>query len=250
MNLDGMAVVVIVLLSGFALFAGQARGDDTKGAPATRPIEEKLKAQADQVEKRSPAAAKAFNDDIASVAATGIVERAPKVGDKAELFELPDSDGKTIKVADLLKTGPVVISWYRGGWCPYCNISLHGLVEAEPKIRQLGATLVAITPESPDYSAKTIKDDGLTFQVLTDKGNQVAHQYRIAYKIPEQTSARMKSFKIDLAARDGDDSDELPLPATFVVDRDGIIRYAFVNADYRKRAEPADVLEALGKLKK
>jgi peroxiredoxin len=144
----------------------------------------------------------------------------------------------------------VVLTWYRGGWCPFCNISLHGLVAVEPTIRELGATLVAITPETPDYTAKTIKADALTFEVLSDRGNQVAHEYRIAYKIPEQVSARMKASKLDLATRNGDTSDELPLAVTYIVDRDGTIRWAFVDADYRKRAEPADVVEALRKLKK
>jgi peroxiredoxin len=237
--------IIIGLLSLTRL----AWGDD--GAkPTTRPVEEQLKAKADEAVKKSPEVAKVITDGIAEVAATCIDENAPNVGDKATLFELPDAGGRMVKLADLLKKGPVVLTWYRGGWCPYCNISLRGLVEAEPSIRQLGATLVAITPETPDYAENTIKADALTYEVLSDSGNRVAHQYRIAYKVPEQVSARMKTFKIDLAVRNGDTSDELPLPATYVIDQEGTIRWAFVDADYRKRAEPADVVEALRKLKK
>ena len=237
------------IIIGLVSLTGPAWGDD--GAkPTTRPVEEQLKAKADEAVKRSPEAAKVFADGIAEVAATCIDEFAPNVGDKAGLFELPDAGGRMLKLADLLKKGPVVLTWYHGGWSPYCNISLRGLVEAEPSIRQLGATLVAITPETPDYAEKTIKADALTYEVVSDAGNRVAHQYRIAYKVPEPVSARMKASKIDLAVRNGDTSAELPLPATYVIDQEGTIRWAFVDADYRKRAEPADVVEALRKLKK
>src|SRR5271156_813812 len=173
-----------------------------------RPVEKDLKEMAENVKKKAPDAAKVFEDGIAEVAKSGVVKAAPKIGDRVELFELPDASGKTVKLADLLAKGPVVLTWYRGGWCPYCNISLHGLVEVEPTIRELGATLVAITPETPDYTAKTIKADALTFEVLSDRGNKVAHEYCIAYKIPEQVSARMKASKLDLATRNGDTSDE------------------------------------------
>lgn len=251
MNLKIAGNVLFGALIAFAMPIGRAQGDAAAVCkPATRPVEEQLKAKSDELVKKAPEAARVFECGIAEVAATGIVQKAPKVGDKAELFELPNATGHVIKLADLLKKGPVVLTWYRGGWCPFCDISLHGLLAVEPTIRQLGATLVAITPEAPDYTAKTIKADALTFEVLSDKGNQVAHRYRIAYKIPEQISARMKASKLDLAARNGDNSDELPLAVTYIVDQDGTIRWAFVDADYRKRAEPADVVEALRKLRK
>ena len=240
------------LLSAVAMVncavVGVASAQDSS-TQADRPVEKALKTMSDGVMKKAPNAARMFDDGIKEVAATGIVDKAPKVGDKAELFELPDATGKIVKLEDLLAKGPVVLTWYRGGWCPYCNIGLRGLVKAEPQIRQLGATLVAITPETPDNSAKTVKTDGLTFVVLSDKGNAVASRYKIAYKLPAQISAGMKAHKVDLAKFNGDDSDVLPLPVTYVVDRDRTIRWAFVNADYRLRAEPADVVEALKKLK-
>jgi peroxiredoxin len=245
-----LASKLFAAILGLSMMTGTVRGEEANaGEPATRPVEAQLKAKADEFAQKSPEAAKVAEDGIAQVAATGIVEQAPKVGDKASLFELPDSSGQVVKLADLLSKGPVVLTWYRGGWCPFCNISMRGLVQAEPTIRKLGATLVAITPETPDYTAQTIKADALTFEVLSDKGNQVAHQYRIAYKVPDKVSERMKVFHLDLAKRNGDTSDELPLPATFIIDREGTIRWTFVDADYRKRAEPSDVVEALRNLK-
>jgi peroxiredoxin len=223
--------------------------DAGKGA-TTRPVEQQLRAIAEGGTKKSPEASKTFEEGIAQVAATGIVEKAPKVGDKVDMFELPNASGKTVKLADLLKNGPVVLTWYRGGWCPYCNVSLRSLVQAEPKVRELGGTLVAISPETPDYASKTVKADEIPFEVLSDKGNKVAEKYRIAFKVPDATMDRMKSFKLDLNERNGEDSGTLPLTATFVIDRAGIIQWAFVSADYRKRAEPSDVIEALMKLKK
>jgi peroxiredoxin len=215
-----------------------------------RPVEKKLNEVAAGAKQKAPDVARTFEEGVAEVASRGIVAKAPKVGDKAELFALADASGTTVTLEALLKKGPVVLTWYRGGWCPYCNIALRGLLEVEPQIHALGATLVALSPETPENVEKTSKADALTFEVLSDKGNGVARAYRIVYKLPEKTSALMKGFKLDLAKRNGDGSDELPLAATFVVDTDRTIRWAFVDADYRKRAEPADVVEALKKLKR
>ncbi|HWE96579.1 MAG TPA: peroxiredoxin-like family protein [Tepidisphaeraceae bacterium] len=245
-----MKKALLLSVALLSVAASVVKADDAANQPTTRPVEIQLNGMAAGFSQKMPEANKTLEAGIAEIAATGIVEKAPKVGDKAELFELPDATGKTVKLEDLLKNGPVVLSWYRGGWCPYCNISLHGLVDAEPKIRELGATLVAITPETPDNASKTIKADAIPFTVLSDQGNKVADKYRIAYKVPHATLERMKSSKLDLTDRNGDDSGTLPLAATFVVDRHGIIRWEFVSADYRKRAEPADVLQALRELKK
>lgn len=219
-------------------------------APPNRPVEKQLKEMAEGIRKNAPDAAQVFDDGVKQIAATGIVGRAPKVGDTIKMFELPDSSGKQVRLSDLLVRGPVVLTWYRGGWCPYCNIGLRGLLQVEPMIREQGATLVAVTPELPDMAADTMKRNDLTFIVLTDKGNDVARQYKIVYRVPEAMSATMKAFKVDLAKRNGDASDELPLSVTYVIDQRGVIRWAFVDADYRKRAEPSDVVEALKALKR
>jgi peroxiredoxin len=233
--------LVGILVIGAAV---AVHGQDNASS-SDRPVEKQLKEMAEGVKKNAPDAAQVFEDGIKQIAATGIVERAPKVGDMAKMFELPDSSGNSVRLADLLKRGPVVLTWYRGGWCPYCNISLRGLLQAEPKIREQGATLVALTPELPDMAADTAKKNALTFVVLTDKGNDVARQYKIAYRVPDHMLALMKAFKVDLVSRNGDTSDELPLGVTYVIDPKGVIRWSFVDADYRKRAEPSDVIEAL-----
>ena len=182
-------------------------------------------------------------------ASPGVVDRALKVGDRAPDFELPDPAGKKVKLSELLARGPVVVTWYRGGWCPYCNIALRGFHKRLPEIRSAGASLVAISPETPDNSLSTAEKNHLEFEVLSDQGNKVARAYGVAYKIPKVVADQFKG-RLDLAKYNGDDSGELPLGVTYVIDREGIIRYAFVDADYRKRAEPSDVLAALRNLEK
>ena len=169
------------------------------------------------------------------------------MGDKAPDFELPDGSGNKVKLSKMLETGPVVVTWYRGGWCPYCNIALMGFQDVLLEIKAQGASLVAISPETPDNTMKTSETDKLGFEVVSDKANKVAHAYGVAYKLPPAIAGMMKDR---LAKQNGDDSNELPLGATYVIDREGVIRYAFVDHDYRKRAEPSAVVAALKALKK
>ena len=178
-----------------------------------------------------------------------MTDKALKVGDHAPEFQLPSASGKKVKLSELISRGPVVVTWYRGGWCPYCNIALRGFHKALPEIPAEGATLVAISPETPDNSLTTVEKNHLDFEVLSDRGNKAAHAYGVAYKIPTVIGEQFKG-RLDLAKHNGDGSGELPLGATYIIDRDGIIRYAFVDADYRKRAEPSAVLEVLRGLNK
>lgn len=188
-----------------------------------------------------------YRDGIASVEKSGILKSAKNVGDRAPDFTLHNSLGKSSSLADVLKKGPVVLTWYRGGWCPYCNLTLNRLQQELPKFKAEGANLVALTPELPDKSLSTREKHGLAFEVLSDIGNKVAREYGIVFKLTTDVAANyQKNF--DLHSFNGDESDELPLPATYVIDREGIIRYAFVDADYRKRAEPAEIIEALKNL--
>ncbi len=182
------------------------------------------------------------------LARSGLVERCLKVGDRVPAFELPDANGKTVRLSDLLQHGPVVVAFYRGGWCPYCNLELRALQKSLAEIEKLGAQLVAISPQTPDSSLSTQQKDDLQFQVLSDKHNAVARQFVLVFTLPEEIRTIYKGFGHDLAARNGDDSFELPFPATYVIDQDRIIRFAFVNADYTKRAEPADILAVLREL--
>jgi peroxiredoxin/YHS domain-containing protein len=213
-----------------------------------------LQSQLDALKKKFNESApadrvKVYEDGIRQVAASGALENALKVGAKAPDFSLADASGKSTRLADLLKDGPVVLTWYRGGWCPYCNLQLRAYQHALPKFTAAGARLVALSPELPDNSLTTKEKEGLQFAVLSDKGNAVARQYGVAYRLPDELIAAFKG-RLDLPRLNGDDSWELPLAATYLIGQDGTIAYAFIDADYRKRAEPAALLEALEKLRR
>jgi peroxiredoxin len=170
---------------------------------------------------------------------------ALKLGDHVEDFFLPDAHGEPVRIQSLLETGPVVISFYRGRWCPYCNPELRRL-ERLPEINALGASLVAISPQLPDNSLSTAEENTLTFPVLSDVGNVIARRFGIVFKLPDVLLDAYKTFNHGLTDVDGHEgARELRMPATFVLDRSGIIRLAFVDEDYTKRLDPQDILEAL-----
>ncbi|MEM9092419.1 MAG: peroxiredoxin-like family protein [Cyanobacteria bacterium P01_F01_bin.53] len=180
-----------------------------------------------------------------NLAASGIIDRSLKVGDRIPAITLPDATGKSFSVQEALAQGPVVIAFYRGGWCPYCNLELKALQQVLPEIKAAGATLIAISPETPDNSLSTQEKNELTFTVLTDDKNAVSRELGLVFALPEELRPIYSSFGIDIPAYNGDESFELPVPATYVVAPDGSIVYAFADADYTKRAEPADVVSAL-----
>ena len=186
----------------------------------------------------------AFEQGIKEVADSGVLDSALKVGDRAPDFELPDARGSLVRSADLLAQGPIVVTWYRGGWCPYCNLQLRAYQEVLPELKSAGAQLVAISPETADNSLTTLQKNELDFVVLSDVGLGVAEAFGVAYRLPEVVEAKFKG-RLDLPASNGDDSWRLPLSATYVIDRDGVVRWAYVTEDYRERAEPSDVVEAV-----
>jgi peroxiredoxin len=218
---------------------------------ADETLREKLAARAAESAKSGdPAVQAAFARGIDAVAESGILDRVKKVGDQAPDFALKNAAGTEIKLSDLLKDGPVVLTWYRGGWCPYCNIALAALQEKLPEIKAAGARLVALTPELPDKSLSTKEKNALTFEVLTDLNHAVARQYGIVFELtPEVRDLYKKHF--DLTEFNGADAGDgtLPLAATYIIGTDGVIRSVFVDADYRKRVEPAEIVAALEMLK-
>jgi peroxiredoxin len=177
--------------------------------------------------------------------ASGILERAMKSGDIAPDFALPGADGHMVALKDLLKTGPVVVSFYRGGWCPYCNLELRALQAVLPQIAARGATLLAISPQTADQSLSTAEKNELAFPVLSDSGSTVASAFGIAFDLAEELRPIYTQFNHALPVMNGTDSWVLPIPATYVIAQDGSIAFAFVDVDYRKRLEPVAVLEAL-----
>ncbi|HEX4208238.1 MAG TPA: peroxiredoxin-like family protein [Ktedonobacteraceae bacterium] len=177
--------------------------------------------------------------------ASGIAGKSAKVGDQAPDFTLPNVDGNTVQLAQLLARGPVVLVFYRGAWCPYCNIALHTYQAVLPAIEQAGATLVAISPQTPDNSLSFAEKLELRYPVLSDSGNAVARKYGLVFKISADVQEVYKKIGMDLTTYNGDASWELPMPGTFVIAQDGTIKQAFVDADHTKRAEPSAILDAL-----
>jgi peroxiredoxin len=168
------------------------------------------------------------------------------VGDEAPDFSLPNAYGKEVRLRDLLDQGPVVLTFYRGAWCPYCNLQLRGLQEALPAIERGGARLVAVTPQKPDKSRGQVAKEGYRFEVLSDLDDRVMKAYRLYFEVPPELSkVYQQLLSLDLAEYNGEGRYVLPVPATFVIGRDGVIRAAYANVDYRMRMEPAAILSAL-----
>jgi peroxiredoxin len=174
-----------------------------------------------------------------------ILEKILTVGDTIPYFSLPNATGEIVNMRELLAQGPVVIAFYRGGWCPYCNLELRALQQALASIQGTGATLVAISPETPDNSLTTQEKNELEFQVLSDRDNQVAREFGLVFRLPASLLPIYEDFGIDLIAHNGNNHFELPIPATYVVRQDGTVKYAFANVDYTKRAEPSEIVNAL-----
>ena len=179
---------------------------------------------------------------------SGIAERTLNEGDEIPQINLPNAVGKTINVNSMLKDGPVVISFYRGAWCPYCNLELKALQNALPEIKSLDAQLIAISPNTPDNSISSIEKHELEFEVLTDAGNKIAKEFRLVFNLAEELRPIFKQFNFDVPKYNGDESWELPIPATYIVNTDGKIVHAFVNADYTKRMEPTEIISKLKEL--
>ena len=182
-------------------------------------------------------------DAIAELKKSAIINSALKVGDRIPAFSLPDVKRGLISSSELLKKGPLIVTFYRGGWCPYCNLQLHDLQLHLKEIRATGAELVAISPEKPDQTAATIKKNELDFYVLSDTDGKVSKQFGLNYPLSAELKDVYKKFGIDLELANGNKNWELPLAATYIINTQGVISYAFVDADYKKRAETLELIE-------
>jgi peroxiredoxin len=169
-----------------------------------------------------------------------------KVGDRAPAIVLKNAKGETVDISMLLKKGLVIVTFYRGGWCPYCNLELKAYQDLLPEIAAAGASLVAISPEKPDDSLSTAEKNALTFEVLSDVGQKVGRAFGLVYEFSDELRSAYQGFNLDIPAHNGTPSEwALPVSATYVIDCDGLIIYAYTDPDYRDRADPRDVLRAI-----
>lgn len=204
-------------------------------------------------EDREPSRLSAEDRRIMQTAAKKLAEKMPapglEVGEKAPDFALPNAMGEEVRLSDRLADGPVVLTFYRGAWCPYCNLELHALQSSLPAFREHGAQLIAVTPQKPDRSKEQIKEAGYEFEILSDLDSTVAKDYELYFEVPpELNELYRQKFNLDLADYNGEGRYELPVPGTFVIDRKGVIRAAFADTDYKRRMEPADILRALKRM--
>lgn len=177
--------------------------------------------------------------------ASGAAGRAKKAGDMAPAFTLKDPEGNPVSSADLLEKGPLVVSFYRGVWCPYCNMELQALEAARPQFEALGATLVAISPQTAPNSRKSVRQNRLGFPILSDVKGAVGAAFGLRFSLPDYLVDLYKGLKNDLPSFNNDPDWTLPMPARYVIAQDGTILYAEVNPDYTRRPEPEDMLPVL-----
>lgn len=199
--------------------------------------------------KPTPQALDVMHRGTAELVASGQALNAKKAGDKAPEFTLKDPDGIPVSSAALLERGPLVISFYRGVWCPYCNMELQALQAALPDIEARGANLIAISPQTAPNSRKSQRDNKLTFPILSDDKSRVAAAFGLRFSLPDYLVELYKGFKNDLPAINDDPAWVLPMPARFVIGSGGIIAYAEVNPDYTQRPDPSELLPVLDRLR-
>ncbi len=186
---------------------------------------------------------------IAELFSTGIEDRALTVDASAPMFALPDATtGRTVRAADLLALGPLVLKFFRGRWDPYDMTELEVWQQAFAEVRSRGALLVAVSPQLPRQNDFTASQHGITFPLLTDKGCELAEQYGIAYALPDDMQQYYRSIMVNVPFMNGDNTWRLPLASTFVIAQNGRVAYSEVHADHRVRPEPHDVLAALDAL--
>jgi peroxiredoxin len=199
--------------------------------------------------KAPPETIEKIHRATAELARSGILERTLKKGDLAPEFVLPDVNGVPVSSADLRRNGPLIVSFFRGKWCPYCNLELSALAKIYPRVKELGAELVVISPQKSEFSADLVKPYRIGFPILRDFHNEIAEQFGIAFTLPEYLDALYREFGNDSKAWNETEVWQLPIPARFLITPDGTIADAEVNPDYTVRPEPETILERLKALK-
>lgn len=200
---------------------------------------------------RRPAEAQhAIDTMLDELRRSGIDRSCLQVGEAAPDFTLSGPDGRPLSLDAVLQHGPAVVMFYRGGWCPYCNLALGAMDGALPALRRLGTTVLAISPQRPDAIRAMAAKHSHQFALLSDRDNRVARLFGLAFPLPDPIVAMYRNLGIDLPAENGTAGWELPLPATFVVARDFTVAYAHIDIDYTRRAEPGEIVAAVERLAK
>ena len=193
-------------------------------------------------------AEKLFAGQIDQARKFRIPELGLSVGASAPNFSLPDATGATVELNHLIANGPVVLTFYRGGWCPYCNIQLRAYQGILNELKKLDASLVAVSPETPDYSLDTRQREELEFHVLSDNGNLVAKQFGLVFPVSTEVRLLFEGWDINLENHNGIEGGEIPVPATYIIDEAATIIFGKPDVDYRTRVEPKEILRALSSL--
>jgi peroxiredoxin len=248
--------LVSLMIAGAVLCAPVAQAEDAAAVDSSEQQGEvpNLKQRLEDL-KASEEAKLSDEDRKASAQALQEIESAManpglNVGEVAPDFTLPDANGKPVHLAELLKNGPVVLTFYRGAWCPYCSLQLAALKETMPRIESLGAQLVAVTPQKQEFSRQQVKKSQFPFPILSDQESTVMKSYKLYFELPEQLKeVYMQRFQFDLAEYNGQGRYVLPVPGTFVINTDGRIVAADARADFTQRMEPADIIAALEKIR-
>lgn len=238
-----LSIAALGAITGGVLSAGAQ-------AQAAEMLQDKLDGYKAEFSKKAPAElSRQFEEGVNMVGESGALERAVNTGDNAPDFTLPNAAGDNISLTDLLKTGPVVLIWYRGEWCPYCNIQLEDIQAHMPQFNDAGAHVVAISPEKPDRGWDLKSRQNLEFHVLSDDQSKIAEKYGVIYKLPPIVAKTLQE-KFDIHDANNDERDLLPLAASYVINQNGVITYAYLDKDYRKRAETSTLVEEVKKLKR
>ncbi|WP_419785561.1 peroxiredoxin-like family protein [Pseudodesulfovibrio sp.] len=198
--------------------------------------------------RASAEALQVIEDTTQALQESGIADRAVQAGGRVPGFCLTNQQGSERSLEQYLAAGPLVLSFYRGGWCPYCGMELGALQKELPRIAAAGGQVAAIAPETPESSLLNRERFGITYDVLFDQGAQVASDFRLAFVVPEPLRSIYADFGIDIPACNGDDSYRLPVSATYIIDRDSTVAYRYFDVDYAHRLEPEIIVEELEKL--
>jgi peroxiredoxin len=213
-------------------------------------LREQLDEQWRQTREGSPEIKAAYEALVQNLARSGLIDAAVKAGDPMPEFELPNAAGRLVASAELLERGPLVLSFFRGGWCPYCRLELKALQESLPELERRGARLVAVTPDTGAALAATARASQIGYELLSDVDNGVGLSFGLIFRVPPEVRDLYRRLGIDLGARHGNDTGEwlLPVPATYIVDRRGTIRHAALDPDFKHRMEPGEILRVLSAL--